>query len=376
MFLISMSSISAEICQYNGMGTVVNSPYIAPGAKAEYAGEQFVQLANAKAITNLDQLKGLTCLEFADFYNQGINGDLVALKDLLNLKVLSLHTNPEVQGDFCVLRNAVQLKSLKLPFNEKVYGDIACLENINLETFAMTYTKISGDLSDLSHMTNLKALYLSGTNVKGDISALSELTNLEELTLSDADKDGSQFVGDLAALNNLKKLRRVAIYNTKTINCDKFTEAHPNIEGGCSDESQSTVINTNVKSEQMIGKGERDVLPPECVVNGQFIGDDQCRIVAGMSAPGGRDAPPKECIVDGSFIGEDKCRALVKKSAGPPGECIIDGTFIGEDKCRSLMEVPQNSRDGTKSEKIEAQPPETSKNFVQIVIGWLRALFK
>ena len=249
VLLIFISSVFAqEICEYNGIKTEFNYHYQEPGKKAEYEDEKFVLMVDAKVVKNIEQLKGLTCLEFADFYNQGISGDLENLKGLINLKVLSLHTNPEVQGDVCAFSKATKLRSLKLAFDEKVYGDISCLKDLNLDTFAMTYTKISGDLSDLSHMTNLKALYLSGTNIAGDISALSGLTNLEELTLSDAETDGSKFYGDLASLDNLKKLRRVALYNMDVTNCEHFHEAHPNIEGGCSDESKSTVTNTNIES--------------------------------------------------------------------------------------------------------------------------------
>ena len=294
---------------------------------------------DAKAIKDLGQLKGLTCVEYGDFYNQGITGNVDNLRDLVNLKALNLHTNPDISGDICAFSKATKLKSLKLAFDEKIYGDISCLKDLNLETFAMTYTKISGDLSDLSHMTNLKALYLSGTDVTGDISTLSGLINLEELTLSDSAGDGSKFYGDLASLDNLKKLRKVAIYNTKATNCEHFHDVHPNIEGGCSDESKSIVVNTNIDSEKIIGKGSRD--------------------------DGDKGAPPEECIVDGNFIGENKCRDLVDKTSsggnGPPKECIIDGKFIGKDKCKSLMDKTERA---------------IKKSFLQKAIDWFILLFK
>ena len=138
-----ISSVSAqEICEYNDIKTEYGYNYQTPGAKSEYADEQFVHLMDAKAIKDLGQLKGLTCLESADFYEQGISGDLDNLRALVNLKVLSLHTNPEVSGDVCVFSKAAKLKSLKLAFDEKVYGEISCLKDLNLDTFAMTYTKI------------------------------------------------------------------------------------------------------------------------------------------------------------------------------------------------------------------------------------------
>ena len=369
LLLVLISSVSAQdVCEYNGIKTEYGYNYQTTGAKSEYADEQFVNLKDAKAIKDLGQLKGLTCLESADFYEQGISGDLDNLRALVNLKVLSLHTNPEVSGDVCVFSKAAKLKSLKLAFDEKVYGDISCLKDLNLDTFAMTYTKISGDLSDLSQMTHLKALYLGGTDITGDVSALSGLTNLEELTLSDAEADGSNFYGDLASLDNLKKLRRVAIYNTKAANCERFHEKHPNIEGGCSEESRTTVINTNVESEKIIGKGESNDFPK----------DERSE---------GNNEPPEECIVDQQFIGEEECRALVGETssrkpsrAGPPEECIVSGNFIGEDECRAMMEktspTEKTGLQDTELQGTESQETATKKSFFQKVIGWFSSLFR
>ncbi|MBI4147416.1 hypothetical protein HY494_02070 [Candidatus Woesearchaeota archaeon] len=354
--LIFINSVYAqEVCEYSGIKTEYGYNYQTPGEKSEYGDEQFVHLMDAKAIKDLGQLKGLTCLEYGDFYNQGITGNIDNLRDLVNLKALSLHTNPEISGDVCVFSKATKLKSLKLAFDEKIYGGISCLKDLNLETFAMTYTKISGDLSDLSHMTNLKALYLSGADVTGDISALSGLINLEELTLADAEADGSKFYGDLASLDNLKKLRRVALYNIDVTNCGHFHKVHPEIEGGCSDESKSTVVNTNIESEKMIGKGPSNP----------------------MGAPrydGDKGAPPEECIVNQQFMGEEKCRALVDKKTvkggdKPPEECIVSGKFIGEDKCRDLMDKT------APSEKTESPERVIKKSFLQKVIDWFRLLF-
>lgn len=362
VLIVFISSVSAqELCEYNGIKTKFDYPYQAPGEKIEYKDEKFVSMVDSKVVKNLEQLKGLICLEFADFYNQGISGDLETLKDLTNLKVLNLHTNPGVSGDVCTLSKATKLKSLKFAFDEKVYGDISCLKDLNLDTFAMTYTKISGDLSDISHMTNLKALYLSGTDIAGDISALSKLINLEELTISDPEFKDSKIHGDLTSLDNLKKLRRVALYNMDVTNCKHFHETHPSIEeGGCSVESAATLKNTNLESEKIIGKG------------GVPQGPDE------GPKPNG-DRPPEECMVNGEFIGEDKCRALVDKTSSggsptedkPPEACIVNGEFIGEDGCRKMMEKFRPP-----SEKNEVQKMVTSKGFFKRIISWFIGLFK
>ncbi len=288
--LVIASSVSAAVtCEYNGIKTVYDYNFQSADKKMEYANEKFVRLVDPKAITDLAQLKGLTCLESADFYNQRLTGDLENLKGLTNLKVLSLHTNPDIKGDVCSFAKAIKLKSLKMAFDQKVYGNVSCLKDLNLETFAVTFTNITGKLSDFSHMTNLKALYLSGTKVSGDVAGLRYLVNLEELGLSDPVMDGSRFFGDFAVLDNLTKLRRASLYNLNSANCKHFHETHPGIEGGCSAESKSGLIDPNVESEKIIGRQP------------------------GISDKSG---PPKECMVNNEFIGEVKCRALMDKN-GP-----------------------------------------------------------
>lgn len=240
--LISISSVSAlSPCQAGGLTTSIHKNY-----QMLYTDEDFIQVDNKDLLKDLGQLKELTCLQYLDATGHGIKGDVANLNKLVNLKVLSLYDNPEVYGDICSLSGATKLRSLKFAFDTAVYGDISCLKDINLETFAMTNTKILGNLSSLSHMTSLKALYISGTNITGDISSLSQLVNLEELGISDEYPGNSQITGDLASLDNLTKLRKVSLYKMKTTNCAHFTEMHPDIEqGGCSQSSQASLRDTS-----------------------------------------------------------------------------------------------------------------------------------
>jgi len=94
---------------------------------------------------------------------------------------------------------------------------------------------------------------------------LKNLTNLEELGIADEYPGNPDITGDLGCLDNLKKLKRVAIYNTSTTNCEQFTKSHPNMDktktesgmqggGGCSKESMKTVVDYAKKYEAKIGK--------------------------------------------------------------------------------------------------------------------------
>lgn len=231
-----------------------------------YPDETFQQLTNVDLLKNVSQLKDLTCLQYLDATDRNVKGNIADLKNLINLEVLSLYSNPDVAGDICSLANATKLRSLKFAFDPKITGDISCLKNLTkLETFAMTHTNIKGNISVFANMPNLKAIYISGTYVKGDICTLSKLTNLEELGIADEYPGNPDITGDLSCLNNLKKLKRVSIYNTGTTNCEAFTKAHPDMDetvtesghrggGGCSKESMKTLVDYAQKYEEKIGK--------------------------------------------------------------------------------------------------------------------------
>lgn len=248
-------------CSSGGLTTSTNKVF-----QMTYPNEMFQQLTNIELLKDVSQLKDLTCLQYLDATDRAITGDISNLKNLTNLEVFSLHSNPDVYGDICSLRNATNLRSLKFAFDPKITGDISCLENLTrLETFAMTDTEISGDIHVFANMRNLKALYINGTRMKGNICSLRNLTNLEELGIAD-EVGNPNITGDLACLDNLQKLKRVSLYNTRTTNCEHFTDIHPNIAnmgqtesgkpagGGCSKESQKTLINVNQKYERKIGK--------------------------------------------------------------------------------------------------------------------------
>lgn len=230
-----------------------------------YTNETFQQLANKELLKDVSQLKDLTCLQYLDVMDAPVKGDIKNLKNLTNLEVLSLYSTPDVSGDICSIKDATKLRIVKFAFNPKITGDISCLKNLTkLETFAVTQTNIKGDISVFANMPNLKAVYLSGTYVKGNICSLKNLTNLQELGIADEYPGNPDIAGDLSCLNNLTKLKRVSIYNTKTTNCEAFTKNHQGMEktvtesgkqggGGCLKESMKTLVDYAQKFEAKIG---------------------------------------------------------------------------------------------------------------------------
>lgn len=248
-------------CSSGGLTTSTNKVF-----QMMYSNETFLQLTNTDLLKDVSQLEDLTCLQYLDATDRTVKGDIANLKNLTNLEVFSLYSNPDVSGDICSLSGATKLRSLKFAFDPKITGDVACLKSLTkLETFAMTHTQISGDISVFANMPNLKAIYVGGTNIKGDICSLSKLTNLEELGIADEYPGNPDITGDLSCLDNLQKLKRVSIYNTSTTNCEQFTKSHPDLAktktesgkqggGGCSKESMKTLVDYAQKYEKKIGK--------------------------------------------------------------------------------------------------------------------------
>lgn len=380
VLILSASLVYAlEPCQSGGLTTSVNKNY-----QMLYVNEDFIQINNIDSLKEVGQLKDLTCLQYMDATDRTIKGDIANLKNLKELVAFSLYSNPDVSGDICSLAGATKLRSLKFAFDPNITGDVSCLKSLTqLETFAMTHTQISGDISVFANMPNLKAIYISGTNIKGNICALSELTNLEELGISDEYPGNPDIYGDLSCLDNLKKLKRVSLYNMNTTNCEQFTKSHPNISemgetesgrkagGGCSEESMKTLVDVAQKYEAKIGK------EVQTEVKGKPNYQPTSSEGETSSSNAKKEAPPEECIVDGKFIGEEKCRTLVDKGAGdksqgPPKECIVDGEFIGKNQCKSLMEKDP----GIQPFETEQSETAIKKSLFKRVVDWFGSLFK
>ena len=194
IFILSANfAFALAPCNSGSLTTSVHKSY-----QMAYTNENFLQIDNIVLLKDVSQLKDLTCLQYMDATDKTIKGDIANLKNLGNLEVFSLYSNPEVFGDICSLAKSTNLRILKFAFDPNITGDISCLKNLTkLETFAMTHTQISGDLSVFANMPNLKAIYVSGTNIKGNICALSNLTNLEELGIADEYPGNPDIVGDL-----------------------------------------------------------------------------------------------------------------------------------------------------------------------------------
>ncbi len=384
------SSLALASCQSGGLTTSVSKNY-----QMIYPNEDFIQIHDIDLLKDVSQLKDLTCLQYLDGTDRTIKGDIAHLKNLANLEVFSLYSNPEVYGDICSLAGATNLRVLKFAFDPKITGNISCLKNLTkLETVAMTHTQIYGDLSVFANMPNLKAIYVGGTNVSGDICALSKLTKLQEMGIADEYPGNPEIKGDLSCLDNLQKLKRVSIYNTATTNCEQFTKSHPNIAqmgptesgrpagGGCSTESLKTLVDVAQKYEKKIGKevqtevrGKPDYNKPEKksekksekktddikeielmeTQKKSAISEEKqdifTRIVDWFKSIFKKTSAPADATTE--IISTEDIERTEKQApvisvptvtekfiddGGPPQECIVEGVFIGQEKCTAMME--------------------------------------
>lgn len=333
-------------CSGGGLTTAVYKDY-----QMLYQNEDFLRVVNSKdLLKEVSQLKDLTCLQYLDATDQTVKGDISDLKNLVNLEVFSLYSNPDVSGDICSLKNATKLRSLKFAFDPKISGDIACLKNLTkLETFAMTHTNIKGDIAVFANMPNLKAIYLSGSYVKGNICSLKNLTNLQELGIADEYPGNPEITGDLSCLNNLKKLKRVSIYNTKTTNCEAFEKSHQGMEktvtesgkqggGGCSKESMKTLVDYAQKYEAKIGKEVQTEVRGQPNYNkgtGNFNGGPDKKFSAASFLDMVRNFFAHIPIIGGIF-GKPSEGGPLQQSQRGPGDCK------SKSECDLFCDKPEN----------------------------------
>ena len=110
----------------------------------------------------------------------------------------------QLSGEIPDLSALTNLEVLNLHANQ-LSGSIPDLSALtNLSTLAISYNQLSGSIPDLSALTNLITLNLDGNRLNGQIPDLSALTNLWTLNLRFNRLTGQ--IPNLSALTNLRKL--------------------------------------------------------------------------------------------------------------------------------------------------------------------------
>jgi len=193
-----------------------------------------------QGILDISPLKHLTNLSELNFYDVILATDFSALKNLKNLKILTLFWggyrlgNADKNGNRILLDNSIitlvaDLVSLEeLHIAETVVTDISLLANLKklteltiadsqifdispLENLKDLTTLNFGnsqtrDFNSLSNLTKLKKLFLYGNKIK-DTSFLGNLSNLDSLYLKD------NKITDISSISKLVNLKQLNLSN-------------------------------------------------------------------------------------------------------------------------------------------------------------------
>ncbi len=186
-------------------------------------------------------LKQSTRLKYLSLEDVGMtDSDLIHLKNMSELKSLSIHGNSEVtDAGLAHVEKLSQLEELDLEGTKVTDSGLAKLKGMtNLKYLSLWDTDVTDTgLGHLSEMTQMESLRLENTNVTdAGLTHLSKMTNLRELYLQSTDVSGSGLkhlrkmtqlenlflsntnVTDagLSHLKEIKSLRYLFLYGTKT----------------------------------------------------------------------------------------------------------------------------------------------------------------
>ena len=135
-------------------------------------------------------------------------------------------TIPDSGNSSVGVDSSVNITFIKLQ-NQNLEGDIKDLNTGDfpkLDTlWLFSNSKITGDIKNLSALTNLSILYLSQTSITGDIKDFpTALTNLNYLDLSQ-----TSITGDIATLTTVKFPNLIAQYGQLLLSKNKLTGVIP-----------------------------------------------------------------------------------------------------------------------------------------------------
>ena len=116
---------------------------------------------------------------------------LDSLKYCKKLKTLNL-ANSSTSGDIEALKDLTELTTLNLTECKSISGNISYLNNLlNLRYLYLTGSGATGDFDSLTNLTELVILWLNSTQILGNVNSLSKMTDLTNLSLADTQIGGN-----------------------------------------------------------------------------------------------------------------------------------------------------------------------------------------
>lgn len=186
---------------------------------------QTLQLSGCSALQNVDGLKGLNSLKSLNLSNCSALQNVDGLSGLIVLQDLNL-------GYCGALRNVAALKRLS-SLQSVDLTDCTVLRNVNvlkwltgLQKLGLSGSALQENANLLTGLTGLKTLYVSGSTTLQNLDFLRELTGLQTVQVTDTHKlenlDGLKGLtglqtlrlGDCTALQNLDGLKGLAALQT------------------------------------------------------------------------------------------------------------------------------------------------------------------
>ena len=200
--LYSLSAVDRGIKDLTGLEYAINLEFLDLSGNELKSGD-------------LDPLLGLNNLKELHLSHNHIV-DISSLADagtnLENLEELDLSHNYKIDGgrvylyDLTPLTSLQSLERLKLAGND--ISNLSPLTELNgLKWLDLSHNQVNS-FGSLAGLTELQVLNLSGNNISGDISDLSAMTDLERLDIS-GEKDNPNGINDISDLHNLANLRRL-----------------------------------------------------------------------------------------------------------------------------------------------------------------------
>ena len=156
-----------------------------------YNGQASSTYSKNKAL-DINNLKYSLALTKIILGNSQVYGDIKALENLTALTNIDLN-NSQVYGDIKALENLVEITNIQLQ-NTKVKGNISSFSNLTKCTEINLYNCVCyGDISSLQKLTKLSRIIIPG--LSGNLSYLASMSELKNIETSN-----STLTGDIATL--------------------------------------------------------------------------------------------------------------------------------------------------------------------------------
>ncbi len=305
--------------------------------------EVFSLYSNPEVYGDICSLAGATNLRSLKFaFDPKITGDISCLKDLTKLETFAM-THTQIYGDLSVFANMPNLKAIYVS-GTNVRGDICAFSKLtNLEELGIAdeypgNPDIIGDLSCLDNLQKLKRVSIYNTGTTNCEQFTKAHPNIAQMGPTESGRPA----GGGCSKESLKTLVDVAQKYERKIGKEAQTEVRGKPDYNKPDEELLkepdhrdfiTKFIDWVKS--LLGRTPKRSIEANAGQSRQSEDRNQIRPQAG---PGSCRSQAECDAFCSKPENQEECSKFAPPDEGPPKECIVDGKFIGESQCKAMME--------------------------------------